>query len=222
MQKSTTSNEQVYQIWTYLSLFPMHEMQHKYNFSTGYNSRCYFSRYTPQHSGLIIFGIKQYRVIDPEMMSVTVKEAPRNVFIAHFPHSSPRGGLCMPYRRRLQFNRRLFKSQTMHCDPGWRAADCSELDMQPVDRNTGYNHTNITLPDFYREGAGNSSWGGHIVHDRDDPRSSISSSPRWTEAADCQAGDHSAPSSARSRVPAREDPTPSPRSSSVHSTTTQP
>jgi hypothetical protein len=55
------------------------------------------------------------------------------------------------------------------CDPGWRAADCSELDLQPVDRNTGYNHTNITLPDFYRDGAGNSSWGGHIVHDRQDP-----------------------------------------------------
>ncbi|KAF9891834.1 hypothetical protein FE257_003319 [Aspergillus nanangensis] len=52
------------------------------------------------------------------------------------------------------------------CDAGWRAADCSELDLQPVERWTGYNHTNITLPDFYKEGAGNSSWGGHIVQDR--------------------------------------------------------
>jgi hypothetical protein len=61
------------------------------------------------------------------------------------------------------------KAHQCVCDPGWRAVDCSELDLQPVDRNTGYNHTNITLPDFYRDGAGNSSWGGHIIHDRDDP-----------------------------------------------------
>lgn len=51
------------------------------------------------------------------------------------------------------------------CDPGWRAADCSELDLQPVERWTGYNHTNATEPDFYKQGAGNSSWGGHIIQD---------------------------------------------------------
>ncbi|KAH9235803.1 hypothetical protein K456DRAFT_1832126 [Colletotrichum gloeosporioides 23] len=54
------------------------------------------------------------------------------------------------------------------CDPGWRSADCSELDLQPVERWTGYNHTNATGTDFYKEGAGNSSWGGHIIHDRSD------------------------------------------------------
>lgn len=57
---------------------------------------------------------------------------------------------------------------TCHCDPGWRGIDCSELDLRPVERWTGYNHTNITLPDFYKDGAGNSSWGGHIIHDRED------------------------------------------------------
>ncbi|KAH8425103.1 uncharacterized protein LDX57_002852 [Aspergillus melleus] len=59
-------------------------------------------------------------------------------------------------------------TKTCICDPGWRASDCSELDLRPVERWTGYNHTNITLPDFYREGAGNSSWGGHIIQDRED------------------------------------------------------
>lgn len=58
---------------------------------------------------------------------------------------------------------------TCLCDPGWRASDCSELDLQPVERWTGYNHTNFTTPDFYADGRGNSSWGGHIIHDREDP-----------------------------------------------------
>ena len=54
------------------------------------------------------------------------------------------------------------------CDPGWRTADCGELDLVPVDRWTGYNHTNATGPDFYQQGRGNSSWGGHIVQDPTD------------------------------------------------------
>ncbi|KAI1819799.1 hypothetical protein F4861DRAFT_110044 [Xylaria intraflava] len=54
------------------------------------------------------------------------------------------------------------------CDAGWRAEDCSELDLYPAVRWTGYNHTNATDPDFYREGAGNSSWGGHIIQDPSD------------------------------------------------------
>ncbi|WQF84786.1 Putative EGF-like domain, glycosyl hydrolase, five-bladed beta-propellor domain superfamily [Colletotrichum destructivum] len=54
------------------------------------------------------------------------------------------------------------------CDPGWRSGDCSELDLQPVERWTGYNHTNATGTDFYKQGAGNSSWGGHIIQDRSD------------------------------------------------------
>ncbi|KAI1842547.1 hypothetical protein JX266_011301 [Neoarthrinium moseri] len=59
-------------------------------------------------------------------------------------------------------------NSTCTCDTGWRAADCSELDLQPVERWTGYNHTNATGVDFYKEGAGNSSWGGHIIQDPQD------------------------------------------------------
>ncbi|KAI0015020.1 hypothetical protein F4780DRAFT_130638 [Xylariomycetidae sp. FL0641] len=55
--------------------------------------------------------------------------------------------------------------QACVCDPGWRADDCSELDLYPASRWSGYNHTNATGPDFYKQGAGNSSWGGHIVQD---------------------------------------------------------
>ncbi|KAI9158130.1 hypothetical protein HJFPF1_06120 [Paramyrothecium foliicola] len=60
-------------------------------------------------------------------------------------------------------------NQTCICDAGWRGVDCSELDLQPAQRYSGYNHTNISLPGFYREGAGNSSWGGHIIQDREEP-----------------------------------------------------
>ncbi|KAH7100162.1 hypothetical protein BKA62DRAFT_707818 [Auriculariales sp. MPI-PUGE-AT-0066] len=38
------------------------------------------------------------------------------------------------------------------CDPGWRTADCGELDLVPVERWTGYNNTNATGPDFYQQG----------------------------------------------------------------------
>ncbi|KAI0448601.1 hypothetical protein F5B21DRAFT_518811 [Xylaria acuta] len=58
--------------------------------------------------------------------------------------------------------------QTCICDAGWRADDCSELDLYPATRWSGYNHTNATGPDFYKAGAGNSSWGGHIVQDPSD------------------------------------------------------
>ncbi|KAG7103345.1 hypothetical protein HYQ44_017433 [Verticillium longisporum] len=56
------------------------------------------------------------------------------------------------------------------CDPGWRGVDCSELDLQPVERYTGYNYTNITMDYYYRDGGGNSSWGGHIIQDREDKK----------------------------------------------------
>ncbi|KAF1957179.1 hypothetical protein CC80DRAFT_444685, partial [Byssothecium circinans] len=55
------------------------------------------------------------------------------------------------------------------CDPGWIGEDCGHLDLRPATRYTGYNHTNITAADPYREGRGNSSWGAHILHDRNDP-----------------------------------------------------
>ena len=53
------------------------------------------------------------------------------------------------------------------CDPGWRSDDCSELDLRPATRWTGYNNTNYTDPDYYKQD-GNSSWGGQIIHDRED------------------------------------------------------
>ncbi|KAI1335886.1 hypothetical protein F5Y15DRAFT_219570 [Xylariaceae sp. FL0016] len=56
------------------------------------------------------------------------------------------------------------------CDPGWISADCGKLDLQPVARGTGYNHTNVTLPDYYSTEGGNSSWGGTIVQDRADAK----------------------------------------------------
>ncbi|KAK7189083.1 hypothetical protein DPSP01_010333 [Paraphaeosphaeria sporulosa] len=56
-----------------------------------------------------------------------------------------------------------------HCDPGWTGPDCGRLDLAPATRWTGYNHTNYTDPAYY--GAyGNSSWGGRIIQDRDDPK----------------------------------------------------
>jgi hypothetical protein len=57
---------------------------------------------------------------------------------------------------------------TCHCDPGWTGLDCGHLDLAPVTRWTGYNHTNHTNPNYYGS-YGNSSWGGRIVQDRDDP-----------------------------------------------------
>lgn len=44
------------------------------------------------------------------------------------------------------------------CDPGWRGADCGELDLRPATKNTGYNLTE----------EGTSSWGAKIVHDPTD------------------------------------------------------
>ncbi|KAI1418778.1 hypothetical protein F5Y12DRAFT_463428 [Xylaria sp. FL1777] len=60
--------------------------------------------------------------------------------------------------------------QTCICDAGWRTEDCGELDLYPAVRWSGYNHTNATEPDFYKEGAGNSSWGGHIIQDPSDKK----------------------------------------------------
>jgi hypothetical protein len=57
---------------------------------------------------------------------------------------------------------------TCHCDLGWTGPDCGHLDLAPATRWTGYNHTNYTNPDYYGE-YGNSSWGGRIVQDREDP-----------------------------------------------------
>ncbi|KAK8115412.1 hypothetical protein PG999_007481 [Apiospora kogelbergensis] len=54
------------------------------------------------------------------------------------------------------------------CDPGWTSDDCGKLDLQPATRWTGYNHTNVTRPDYYSAKGGNSSWGGQIVRDQQD------------------------------------------------------
>lgn len=58
---------------------------------------------------------------------------------------------------------------TCHCDPGWFGDDCGRLDLAPATRYSGYNFTNFTSPDHYSN-RGNSSWGGQIIQDRDDPK----------------------------------------------------
>ncbi|RYP93202.1 hypothetical protein DL770_000677 [Monosporascus sp. CRB-9-2] len=59
-------------------------------------------------------------------------------------------------------------TNTCKCDPGWAGDDCGKLDLLPVTRYTGYNYTNVTLPDYYSDQGGNSSWGGQIIQDRED------------------------------------------------------
>lgn len=54
------------------------------------------------------------------------------------------------------------------CDPGWTSEDCGKLDLLPATRYTGYNYTNVTLPEYYSTQGGNSSWGGQIIQDRHD------------------------------------------------------
>jgi hypothetical protein len=46
-------------------------------------------------------------------------------------------------------------SRTCECDPGWRGADCGELDLAPATYGTGYNLT----------ATGTSSWGGKAIRD---------------------------------------------------------
>jgi hypothetical protein len=55
------------------------------------------------------------------------------------------------------------------CDPGWFGDDCGRLDLAPATRGTGYNYTNVTLPD-YTSKYGNSSWGGQILQDQEDKK----------------------------------------------------
>ncbi|KAF3045035.1 hypothetical protein E8E12_005196 [Didymella heteroderae] len=60
-------------------------------------------------------------------------------------------------------------SSVCRCDPGWFGPDCGRLDLAPATRYTGFNNTNYTAPDHYKN-RGNSSWGGQIVQDQDDPK----------------------------------------------------
>ncbi|KAH8801353.1 hypothetical protein F5884DRAFT_512721 [Xylogone sp. PMI_703] len=50
------------------------------------------------------------------------------------------------------------RSKTCTCDPGWTGADCSELNLLPATRGTGYNLT----------ASGTSSWGSKIIQDPKD------------------------------------------------------
>ncbi|EIT72914.1 hypothetical protein F9C07_1178350 [Aspergillus flavus] len=59
-------------------------------------------------------------------------------------------------------------SRICKCDPGWFGEDCGRLDLAPATRYTGYNYTNVTDPSYYGK-YGNSSWGGDILQDPDDP-----------------------------------------------------
>lgn len=60
-------------------------------------------------------------------------------------------------------------SLACQCDPGWFGTDCGRLDLAPATRYTGFNNTNYTSPDHYNN-RGNSSWGGQIMQDQDDPK----------------------------------------------------
>jgi hypothetical protein len=70
-------------------------------------------------------------------------------------------GLCVPACS--DPNRKVCR-----CDPGWFGEDCGRLDLAPATRNLGYNHSlDVNPGDFGLHG--NSSWGGRILQDRDDP-----------------------------------------------------
>ncbi|KAF2819800.1 hypothetical protein CC86DRAFT_449825 [Ophiobolus disseminans] len=57
---------------------------------------------------------------------------------------------------------------TCICDASWFGDDCGRLDLEPATRGTGYNYTTYTDPSYYNT-RGNSSWGGQIIHDPQDP-----------------------------------------------------
>ncbi|KAL3469869.1 hypothetical protein BJX99DRAFT_240524 [Aspergillus californicus] len=56
------------------------------------------------------------------------------------------------------------------CDPGWFGDDCGHLDLRPVKRDTGYNHSADATDSNFLGNYGNSSWGGQILQDPHDPK----------------------------------------------------
>ena|SRR5690242_1655494 len=71
-------------------------------------------------------------------------------------------GLCLP-------NTGTNTTLTCTCDTGWFGSDCGRLDLAPATRYTGFNNTDYRAPDHYNN-RGNSSWGGQIVQDQEDPK----------------------------------------------------
>lgn len=61
------------------------------------------------------------------------------------------------------------QTQGCECDPGWFGDDCGRLDLAPASKANGYNHTDVTDPDYFGE-YGNSSWGGQILQDSQNPK----------------------------------------------------
>ncbi|KAL4865163.1 hypothetical protein BDV12DRAFT_211229 [Aspergillus spectabilis] len=61
------------------------------------------------------------------------------------------------------------KPKVCACDPGWFGDDCGRLDLAPATKSNGYNHTDATDPAYFGP-HGNSSWGGQILQDPDDPK----------------------------------------------------
>ncbi|KAL4883577.1 hypothetical protein BJY04DRAFT_184917 [Aspergillus karnatakaensis] len=74
-------------------------------------------------------------------------------------------GIC----RRTPSNRASPRTKTCDCDPGWFGDDCGRLDLAPAIQANGYNQTAATNPAHFGPN-GNSSWGGQILQDPEDPK----------------------------------------------------
>ncbi|RDW93190.1 uncharacterized protein DSM5745_00512 [Aspergillus mulundensis] len=73
-------------------------------------------------------------------------------------------GLC---RRQSPWSKLGEKS--CKCDPGWFGEDCGHLDLRPAIKDNGYNHSADAVDSMHLGLYGNSSWGGTVVQDPQDP-----------------------------------------------------
>ncbi|KAL4927797.1 uncharacterized protein BDV17DRAFT_299061 [Aspergillus undulatus] len=63
----------------------------------------------------------------------------------------------------------LCRAGRCQCDPGWYGTDCGHLDLRPALKNNGYNHSTDGVDPSHLDIYGNSSWGGTIVQDPQNP-----------------------------------------------------
>ncbi|KAL4793345.1 hypothetical protein BDV19DRAFT_399995 [Aspergillus venezuelensis] len=61
------------------------------------------------------------------------------------------------------------RAKACRCDPGWYGSDCGQLDLRPALKDNGYNHSSDGVASSHLGNYGNSSWGGTIIQDRQDP-----------------------------------------------------